>query len=100
MLQGHVVTMLMLHFGTPRDQQARAELAAALPDAKVGEPDEVGVFEIELEAADLEDALQRVWDAVAASGADDHIVFLEHPDLPQHWRLVSGRPEPAERSSD
>jgi hypothetical protein len=100
MLQGHVVTMLMLHSGTPRDQRALAELAAALPDAKVGEPDEVGVFEIELEAADLEDALQRVWDAVAASGADDHIVFLEHPDLPQHWRLVSGRPERAERSSD
>jgi hypothetical protein len=100
MAKRHVVTMLMLHSGTPRDQRALAELAAALPDAKVGEPDEVGVFEIELEAADLEDALQRVWDAVAASGTDDHIVFLEHPDLPQHWRLVSGRPERGERSSD
>jgi hypothetical protein len=97
MAERQVVTMLMLHYGTPRDQQARAELAAALPEAKVGEPDEVGVFEIVLEADDLENALLRVWDAVAASGTDDHIVFLEHPDLPEHWRHVSGRPE-AERA--
>lgn len=42
------------------------------------------MFEIVLEADDEEKALQRVWDAVAASGTDDHIVFLEHPDLPEH----------------
>jgi hypothetical protein len=99
MTKRHVVTMLLLHFGSPRDQQARADLAAALPNAKVGEPDEVGVFEIELEADDLENALQRVWDAVGASGTDDHIVFLEHPDLPGHWRHVSGTPERAQRST-
>jgi hypothetical protein len=93
MAERHVVTMLMLHSGTPRDRQARAELAAALPEAEVGEPDEVGVFEVELEAEDLEDALRRVWDAVAASGTDDHIVFLEHPYLPEHWRSFSGTPE-------
>jgi hypothetical protein len=96
MAERQVVSMLMLHFGTPRDQQARAELAAALPDTSVGEPDEIGVFEIELEAEDLEDALRRIWDAVAASGTDDHIVFLEHPHLPQHWRPYSGRPDQAE----
>ena len=73
--------MLMLHYGTPRDQEARAQLAAALPEAEVGEPDEVGVFEVALDAEDREDALLRVWNAVAASGTDDHIVFLEHPDL-------------------
>ena len=81
-----------MHVGTPRDQQARAELAAVLPDAEVGEPDELGVFEIALDAEDQEDALTRVWDAVAASGTDDHIVFLEHPELPEHWRERSGRP--------
>jgi hypothetical protein len=27
-----------------------------------------------------------VWDAVAASGTDDHIAFLEHPDLREQWR--------------
>ena len=58
----------------------------------MGEPDEVGVFEVVLDAEDREDALLRVWNAVAACGTDDHIVFLEHPDLPQHWRRVSGRP--------
>ena len=84
--------MFMLHFGSPRDKTARAELAAALPDATVSEPDEVGVFEIELEADDEEDALQQVWDAVAASGTDDHIAFLEHPNLPEHWRDRSGSP--------
>ena len=93
MPERHVIAMLMLHFGTPRDQQACAELAAALPEAEVGQPDEVGVFEVTLEAEEREDALRRVWDAVAASGTDDHIVFLEHPDLPEHWRRVSGRPE-------
>jgi hypothetical protein len=87
--------MLMMHFGTPRDQQARKELAAALPDAEVTEPDEIGVFEVVLEAADQEEALQRVWDAVAASGTDDHIVFLEHPELPEHWRRHSGSPSAA-----
>jgi hypothetical protein len=86
--------MFMLHSGTPRDQSARAELSAALPEATVGEPDEVGVFEVELEAGDFEDALRRVWDAVAASGTDDHIVFLEHPELPEHWRPRSGGPGP------
>ena len=87
-----VVSMLMLHFGTPRDQQAREELAAALPaDAEVTEPDELGVFDVHVDADDLEQALNVVWDAVAASGTDDHIIFLEHPDLPEHWRPRSAR---------
>jgi hypothetical protein len=86
------VEMFMLHLGTPHDQSARAELAEALPGATVGEADDSGVFEIELEADDLEDALHRVWNAVAASGTDDHLVFLEHPDLPEHWRERSGSP--------
>jgi hypothetical protein len=93
MAQRHAVGMLMLHYGTPRDQEARAELAAALPDAEVGEADDIGAFEITVEADDQEQALQRVWDAVAASGTDDHIVFLEHPELPEHWRHRSGRPQ-------
>jgi hypothetical protein len=88
--------MFMLHYDSPRDETARAALAAALPGATVSEPDDVGVFEIELEANDYEDALVRVWDAVAASGTDDHLVFLEHPDLPDHWRERSAAP--ADRS--
>ena len=88
-----VVAMLMLHYGTPRDLESRAELSAVLPDAQISEPDDVGVIEIALEAEDQEHALQRVWDAVAESGTDDHIAFLEHPNLPEHWRPRSARPE-------
>ena len=84
--------MLTLHAGTPRDEEAREQLASALPGAEVGEPDESGVFEIAIDAADQDQALQKIWDAVAASGTDDHIVFLEHPELPEHWRQFSGRP--------
>ncbi len=87
----HSVAMLMLHDRSPRDLEARAQLIAALPDAEIGEPDELGVFEIALEAEEQEQALQQVWDAVAASGTDDHIAFLEHPDLPEHWRHRSRR---------
>ena len=60
--------------------------------AEVGEPDDLGVFEVAIQAADQEDALRWIWDAVAAAGADDHIVFLEHPELPEHWRRFSGNP--------
>jgi hypothetical protein len=92
MAQRFTISMLMLHYGTPRDQEAREQLAAALPDAEVSTPDGVGVFDVTLEATDLEDALLRVWNAVAASGTDDHLLFLEHPELPEHWRPRSGRP--------
>ena len=82
----------MLHLGTPRDQEAREQLSTALPDAEVGAPDDTGVFEVVLDAKDREHALMRVWDAVAASGTDDHIAFLEHPDLPEHWKARSRPP--------
>jgi hypothetical protein len=73
------VGMLLMHGGTPKDLEARERLAEALPDdAKVTEPDDVGMFEIELGADDREDSLTKVWNAVAASGTDDHIVFTEH----------------------
>lgn len=87
------VGMLLMYGGTPKDLECRERLAAVLPDdAEVGEPDDIGVFEIELDADDQEDALRKVWNAVAASGTDDHIVFLEHPDLPGHWRPKSASP--------
>jgi hypothetical protein len=93
MPQRHEIGMLMLHGGTPRDREAREQLAAALPEgAKVGEPDELGVFTVALEAPSLDDALTAVWDAVAVSGTDDHLIFLEHPDLPEHWRARSRTP--------
>lgn len=84
--------MLLLHPGAPADEEARARIADQLAGAQVGVPDELGVFEITFVADDLDAALARVWDAVAAAGADDHVVFLEHPELPEHWRPRSGRP--------
>jgi hypothetical protein len=86
------IAMLTRHSGTPRDDEAREQLAALLRGADVGTPDESGVFEIAIDARDQEEALQRIWDAVAESGTDDHILLLEHPELPEHWRNVSGRP--------
>jgi hypothetical protein len=79
------IGMVLLDRGVAADE-ARTRLATALPGADVSEPDDVGVFEVGLDADDQDDALQRVWDAVAAAGADDHIAFLEHPALPEHWR--------------
>jgi hypothetical protein len=93
MAERYRVGMLLLHGGTPKDVESRERLAEALPeDADVSEPDEIGIFEVELAAEDREDSLMKVWNAVAASGTDDHIVFLEHPDLPEHWRPKSGSP--------
>jgi hypothetical protein len=92
MAQEHVVLMVMLHPLTPRDRKSREQLSAALPDATVGEPDETGVFEVRVEAEDREHALTGIWEAVAASATDDHIAFLEHPELPQHWRHLSSSP--------
>ena len=79
------IGMLLLDRGVAADDACK-QLAAALPGAEISEPDEVGVFEVTLDADSQEDALQRVWDGVAAAGADDHVAFLEHPALPEHWR--------------
>jgi hypothetical protein len=69
MADRYVVAMLMLHFGTPRDQEARRQLADALPPgSEVAEPDEVGVFEVHVDAGDYERALNIVWDAGGGVG--------------------------------
>ena len=65
---------------------ALERLREALGDVEVTEPDEVGAFEVVVAASSFDAALQRVWDAVAAAGADDEMVFVEHPELPEHWR--------------
>jgi hypothetical protein len=87
----HVVGMYMPERNEAAER-ARQDLANALGGATVGAPDETGVFEIRLDADDQEQALQKVWDAIAAAGADDYIVFAEHPELPEHWRARSSSP--------
>jgi hypothetical protein len=84
------IGLLQQHGATPRDAEAREKLAAALPaGAEVTPADEDGAFAVGIEADDLDAALTTVWDAVGASGTDDHLLFLEHADLPQHWRSRS-----------
>jgi hypothetical protein len=85
MAERHAIGLVLLDRGELADE-ALTRFVAALDGATASEPDEVGAFEVSVQADSHEDALQRVWDAVAAAGADDHIAFLEHPSLPEHWR--------------
>jgi len=87
----HAIAMEAIGRGE-RAERARQALLSALPDATASDPDETGVFELSVEARSYEGALQRVWDAVAAAGADDDVVFAEHPSLPEHWRRKAARP--------
>ena len=73
------VSMLLLHEGSPGTLTALGNSAPRYL-TPITEPADVGVFDIALDAEDQEQALLRVWDAVAAAGVDDHIAFLEHPD--------------------
>jgi hypothetical protein len=86
----HRVALYMIDRGERADA-ARAALADALGVA-APEPDGTGTFEVAVEAGDQDAALTRVWDAIAAAGADDHVAFLEHADLPEHWRARASRP--------
>ncbi len=87
----HTIALQQLDHGA-RAEQARRALAEALPDATFTEPDETGFFEASVEADSYEAALQRAWDAVAAAGADDHVLLAEHPSVPEHWRHRTARP--------
>jgi hypothetical protein len=70
-----------------RTTAAYERLGEALGRDALGDIDEAGILEITVkDATDFEDALTRVWDAVARAGADDAFVFAEHPDIPEHWR--------------
>jgi hypothetical protein len=66
---------------------AYKRLVDQLGDTQVGEPDpNTGVFDVALDSESRDEALNHVWNALAAAGADDEILFLEHPDVPEHWR--------------
>src|SRR6202008_3925376 len=58
------IGLVLLDRGNAADA-ARGKLAAALPGADVSDPDDVGVFEVTLDAESQDDALCRVWDGVA-----------------------------------
>ena len=66
-------------------------------DCHCDEPDGSGIFAVHVEADSFEDALNHAWDAMASAGADDHVVFIEHPDIPEHWKARTDAPvAPAE----
>jgi hypothetical protein len=74
--------------GGEHGDDARRRFIEALGNPASTEPDETGTFEVTLEADTVDDALLAAWNAVAAAGAEDHLLFLEHPNLPEHWRRV------------
>ena len=74
--------------GGPHGVEVRQALLEALGNPPATEPDEAGTFEVTVEADRVDDALLAVWNGLAASGSDDHILMIEHPNMPDHWRRV------------
>jgi hypothetical protein len=87
----HRIGMVALARGAALERGLE-ELRAVVGEDAVDKPDETGVFEVRVTASSQDDALQQVWDAVAAAGADDEIAFAEHPSLPEHWRHLARAP--------
>jgi hypothetical protein len=80
----HAVGLQMVD-RTPRAHACRDHIVDCLVGAQATEPDGDGTWEIRLDAPTAEDALKLVWNAVAAAGADDHVVIIEHPHIHHHW---------------
>jgi hypothetical protein len=94
----HLVTVQEIDRGE-RAEELRAELARALGGGTVGAPDGAGMVEIELTADSREDALQRVVDALAAVGGDDHFIFPDQTGTEYRPPQERGRVAPgADRS--
>jgi hypothetical protein len=74
--------------GGPHGEEVRRAFLEALGNPPATDPDDTGTFDVTVEAETIDDALLAAWNALAASGADDHILFIEHPNLPEHWRRV------------
>ena len=70
----HQITLEILDPDQHTGQETRAELARSL-EAEVGAPDEGGLFDLRVEADSREQALQRVADALAAMGVEQHFTF-------------------------
>ena len=83
----HTVRLVLRQEAVDGYEHALNDLREALGgDANVPDPDDTGVIEATLEAADEDAAVKRVIDAIAAAGADDHFEIAEHPETPGHWR--------------
>jgi hypothetical protein len=69
----HQITLEILDPDQHTGEETRAELARTL-EADVGAPDQ-GLFDLRVEAGSREEALQRVADALAALGVEQHFTF-------------------------
>ena len=74
--------------GGEHGEEVRRRFLEQLGSPRATQPDDTGFFEVAIEADTIDDALLAGWNALAASGADDHILFIEHPNVPGHWRQV------------
>ena len=93
-MSAHTIALQMQDH-SPRGLTARKYFVAALGDGGMAtEPDELGCFEVVLNCDSQDEALKRVWDAVAAAGADDHLVIMEFPHIERHWEHRAERPSP------
>ena len=70
----HQITLEILDPDQHTGEDTRAELARSL-QAEVGAPDEGGLFDLLVEADSREQALERVADALAALGVEQHFTF-------------------------
>ena len=86
----HAIGMQLLDRGL-HAREAMERLRDIL-DCHCDDPDGSGIFAVHVESDSFENALNHAWDAMAAAGADDHVVFIEHPDIPEHWRARAEAP--------
>ena len=70
----HQITLEILDPDRHTGEETRAMLASTL-EAEVGAPDEGGLFDLRVQAGSREEALQRVADALAALGVEQHFTF-------------------------
>ena len=80
----HTIALQLLD-RSPRAKLAVEDLVRCLGAVKCSEPDGDGTFEVRVSCESQERALKHVWDAMAAAGADDHLVIMEHADIERHW---------------
>ena len=70
----HQITLEILDPDQHTGEETRAELARRL-QADVGAPDDGGLFDLRVDAGSREEALQRVADAIAELGMEQHFTF-------------------------
>jgi hypothetical protein len=95
----HQITLEILDPDQHTGEDTRAELARSL-QAEVGAPDEGGLFDLRLDADSREQALERVVDALAALGVEQHFTFPSTTGTDYHPPGERGVPADERPSED